>query len=463
MISTNTRRSFGLCLLTCILAFTTTYSQTSSGVITSDTIVIAMEKVTGLGPAGQHSYGISPTANFPKAEQKLFPVVKNIPEGLDGSVAYYFVLDDFQFYYQNYCTGRYGKSLFIKKAEQSKWNLADTSRLSREPVLCGFSVYAGFTESADALYIIDANGNNDFSDDALRPLTKGVHDGDRIVSHAVTVQTSYYRNKKLVREEILVYPQRARWEDENKLELSFAFPEFRYSKFSYEGESYIICMDAFQHKPAISVLPDKPFFSRVSEDKKVELNEFVMIGGEPFQFLGRSENGNKISLLRNTPVSVNNDRSANWNVANKGANNIQSSQVGFKAPIVSGREVSSNESLSTGKLKGRYLFIDFWSTTCSPCIAEFKFLSQVYAKFDRSQFEIVGVVDERSEGAIEKILRKHNVTWPNIKANSDGTVMDGYNIVSYPTSYLIDPSGKIIARNLRGEALMSLLRTLIKR
>lgn len=463
MISKNLKGTIVLSFLAFIIFFNSGYSQPSSGVITSDTIIIAMEKVTGLGPGGDHSISQSPKSAYNKEERKLFPVVKNMPEDLDETVEYYFVLDDFQFYYQNYCAGRYEKSLFIKKADQSEWNLADTSRLSREPVLCGFSVYAGFTPSHDPLYIIDSNGNSDFSDDALRPLTKGVNDPDRIVAQAVAVQTTYYRDKKLVKEEILVHAQKSRWGDENKLALSFTFPEFRYSKFSYEGESYIICMDAYQYRPTISILPDKPFFSRVSEDKKVEVNQFVVIGGETFQFIGHSENGNKISLLRSRPINVKDDRSATWGIANEGNNNVQSSQVGFKAPVVSGREISSNQPLSSGSLKGKYAFIDFWSTSCGPCIAEFKFLKEAYSKFDRSQFEIVGVVDERRQGATQEILKKHGVTWPNIKANSNGTVTAGYNVVSYPTTYLIDPTGKIIAKNLRGEELMNLLRTLIKK
>jgi thiol-disulfide isomerase/thioredoxin len=266
----------------------------------------------------------------------------------------------------------------------------------------------------------------------------------------------------VIPEEILVFTQNSRG-DENKLQLSFMFPEFRYSKFTYEGESFLICTDAYQVKPTITILPDEPRFTRVSEDQKIEINQFLEVGDMRFQFIDRSANGYQISLLPHKSVNVKTDRSENWGVDYEQNSSVISSQVGYKAPEVKGTDIVSKDNLSTEGLKGKYVYLDFWSTSCAPCIADFKHIREAYSKFDRTHFEIIGVVDERKPGSTEDLLIKHGVSWPNIKANTSGTVTTGYNILSYPTTYLLDPSGKIISKNVRGEELLQLLRTLIKK
>lgn len=436
--------------------------QSHSGIISSDTIVMEMKKAAGFGPSGNYSVTPMPKSGFNKDVQTFFPTMANLPEGLQKGIEYFFITDEFQFYFQNYCIGKYGSASFFRKAQQSKWNLSDTLQLSREPIRCGFAVYAGFTMSRDPVYVIDANGNDDFSDDALRPLVKRLYDADKILAQSVPVQMAHFQDGKIAQEKILVFTQSASM-DEDKLQLSFMFPEFRFNKFTYKGASFIICMDAFQLKPTIAILPDEPRFTRVSEDKKIEINQYLQIGDMRLQFIGRSRNGDRISLLLNQSESIKTDRSDDWGNNHATNTEVASSQVGYNSPEVKGVNIISRDTLSTKDLTGKYVFLDFWSTSCGPCIAEFKYSKEAYLKFDRAHFQIIGVVDERRPGATEELLKKHEVTWPNIKTNTSGTVTAGFNVLSYPTTYLLDPSGKIIAKNLRGEELMNLLRTLIKK
>ena len=58
------------------------------------------------------------------------------------------------------------------------------------------------------------------------------------------------------------------------------------------------------------------------------------------------------------------------------------------------------------------------------------------------------------------LIKAKNVIWPNIITNASSTNVKGYNVNSFPTSYLIDPQGKIIATDLRGKELMNKLETL---
>ncbi len=139
--------------------------------------------------------------------------------------------------------------------------------------------------------------------------------------------------------------------------------------------------------------------------------------------------------------------------------------MGFKAPLVQGIQINNEDNsellISLDKLKGKYVFLDFWSTTCAPCIADFPEIMKSYDKYNRNQFEIIGVIDERSSGSALSLVKKHKLKWPNIKTNTDGTITKGYNIISYPTTYLLDKEGRIIAQNLRGQELFEKLKTLI--
>mgnify|MGYP003574877496 CR=1 FL=1 len=76
--------------------------------------------------------------------------------------------------------------------------------------------------------------------------------------------------------------------------------------------------------------------------------------------------------------------------------------------------------------------------------------------------EIIGVVDDRTrDGKIKEFIEKRGLPWPNINMNIKSTNIKNYNIRSYPTSYLINPKGIIIATNLRGNELLNKLQNLI--
>jgi thiol-disulfide isomerase/thioredoxin len=218
-------------------------------------------------------------------------------------------------------------------------------------------------------------------------------------------------------------------------------------------------------------MPDVPNFSSSARNAGTQIGQFVRIGDADFQFAGLAENGNKITLTGIDVSAFSPKKPISAKVITTGPTaalaDVFSSQLGFKAPVIKGNNVNPlakhiNSALSTADLKGKYVFVDFWSSTCIPCIAEFPNLKAAYDKFDRSKFEIVGVLDERDQSVTKRLINEGNMVWPTIVTNVKGTETKGYNISSYPTSYLIDPQGKIIALDLRGEDLMNNLNSLIK-
>lgn len=107
----------------------------------------------------------------------------------------------------------------------------------------------------------------------------------------------------------------------------------------------------------------------------------------------------------------------------------------------------------------KYLLIDFWASWCSPCRAENPNLVSLYAEYKDKGFEILGVSFDTSRERWLKAIHDDNLTWPQVSdlagwGNKAGKV---YGIRSIPSNVIIDPSGIIIAKNLRGDELRAKL------
>jgi peroxiredoxin len=132
----------------------------------------------------------------------------------------------------------------------------------------------------------------------------------------------------------------------------------------------------------------------------------------------------------------------------------------FTLPDTAGRNVSLSD------LRGKYVLIDFWATWCVPCLEEMPNVVKAHNRYKARNFVIVGVSLDRPDSKalwLKDIGREHmdwiqvsDLRWWNCKAAL------AYNVNSVPANFLVDPSGKIIAKNLRGEALQDKLAEIFK-
>ncbi len=92
-----------------------------------------------------------------------------------------------------------------------------------------------------------------------------------------------------------------------------------------------------------------------------------------------------------------------------------------------------------------------------------KHLKEVYAQTKRDDFEIIGVVCNDTPERLRPFLDKQAITWPQVMATTANKLTETFQVNSYPTTFLIDPQGKVLLTGLRGSQTLSLIKDLLSR
>lgn len=114
--------------------------------------------------------------------------------------------------------------------------------------------------------------------------------------------------------------------------------------------------------------------------------------------------------------------------------------------------------------KGKYVLVDFWASWCGPCRMEMPNVVKAYNDFKDKNFEVVGVSFDQKKDAWTAAVKQLGMTWPQMSdlKGWQSAAHDVYGINSIPANILLDPKGKIIATDLRGENLQKELAKVLK-
>lgn len=379
--------------------------------------------------------------------KKTFLKVSGVPKNWTDVKVGDINSDIYQYVYQNYYLGNITKEWYEELKIMWNWK-PDTLNLSKKPIKCRAAFAIGYDSIGNAMVVVDANNNYDFSDDVPFELTdfRSELDWDSLVNNEalyVTFERLLNNKKNEFKVPLLISSANM---DQYYLLCSFA--QYGTAKL----ENHLINIHSFK------------FTSLAYKDVGITINQ--SLNGEKIDFQEVTFNNEYLEIGKDLYKNLGVNRNEDVLILEKmdlPKNQITSTKIGFKAIDFSGSQFKKQNTISLDGLEGKYILLDFWGTWCGPCIQEIPNLKRLYDHTDKSKFEIISIVVDSPIKDLEQMISKYGITWPQIVSDDSNKIEEKYGIIKYPTTFLINPEGTIIAKDLRGKELENKIESLIKK
>jgi cytochrome c biogenesis protein CcmG/thiol:disulfide interchange protein DsbE len=143
---------------------------------------------------------------------------------------------------------------------------------------------------------------------------------------------------------------------------------------------------------------------------------------------------------------------------------VESPLVGHMAPLFMGANIQHPDGapVSLRSLRGHYVFVNFFASWCGPCQQEVPDLIAFdYQQAPKDNADMISVVFHDQISSAESFLRTQGAPWPALD-DPNGTIAEDYGVTGPPTTYLIDPSGRITVEPVTGPSTEADLQKMVQ-
>jgi thiol-disulfide isomerase/thioredoxin len=416
-------------------------------------VSIALTPTSGYGPLEKGSTFLWPLERQPTATR--------IPPELRDVRIRSFDLQPAQTYYAQYRAHALSKDQFRTYLQETG---VDTLQLlKKDSFRHQVAVLAGYRQEAELTLIVDANNNQDFTDDAPHyyplNLTKAAELAAMKTLPAVRAHYDYFDGRTIVpRTTVLVLnPYKGSLQVtlsttdliEKKLVLRVSVPNYQAGTVTLQRKLYRVALSndftASTYTKANSKLlltPSSGQWPTTKDTPAYRVGDIITLEHNQYRFASVSLWGDTIRL-----------ESLGYAVRPEGISE------GLYLPRFTAHTVD-NQAFDLAQVQGKYVLLDFWGTWCGPCIAAFPKLRDLQARFQHANFMVVGIAYDDSLATVKRFLSQNPLTWPTIyqaQQARENNLVEQFQVRAFPTTILLDPTGKIIARGKELNALLPLL------